>query len=431
MKKLYCLLLILVMVLVVAACRGPVDDTTPPETDPPVIDDPVETGIPEHEHVMEADPEQHVDATCTAPGLDVLFCTYPGCTETENKKLAKLEHVAVNEATCTADALCVCGKVMAEKLAHTYGEPVIVLGTCTEKGTKTSTCTVCGEVKVVRTSVQHAITTVVDATGKFAKDTCSLCGLVEKRINYETILFMDFETDDSMMDYLNSHEGFTYAQGTLEADPLVTDEATGNKYGYFKNANFFTDDKLAMLSSDTIVIEFDLKFDRFVSTNNASIFTLLPGWPNPPADSKATFAWLIKVNAERNGVRTEGELVTFPGVGRMEEAYINTGFVMEVEHWYHYTFIINWVTATAEIYVGDTGSGMYDYVATAYLDMADDDAVGRKDGVSNYKLEDVTCIAFRFCDGGSKSAFYDNFHIYTGAIPSWATAEIDSAIWPN
>lgn len=427
MKKLYCLLICLVLLVVLVACGGDPVDTTPPDTTEP----PVETGLPEHEHTFEADPAQHVDATCTAPGMDVLVCTFEGCDESKNERIPKLEHAAVNEATCNAEALCVCGKVMKDKLDHTYGEPTVTAGTCTEKGKKVYTCTACGNVKEIATSIQHTITTVVDTTGKFAKDSCSLCDYEEKRINYTTFIKMDFETEDTMQNYLNSHEGFTFAQGTLVDNPLITDEATGNKYGYFKNANFFSDDKLAMLSSDMIVIEFDLMFDRFVSTANASIFTLLPGWPNPPENSKATFAWLIKVNAQRDGTITPCELVTFPGVGRMEESYINTGFVMEVEHWYHFTFVINWVAATADIYVGDTGSGAYNYVAQAFLDMADDDAMGRKDGVSNYKLEDVTCIAFRFCDGGSKSAYYDNFHIYTGAIPSWATAEIDSAVWPN
>ena len=320
---------------------------------------------------------------------------------------------------------------MAAKLDHVYGEPTVTAGTCTEKGKKVYTCTACGNVKEIATSVQHTITTVVDTTGKFAKDSCSLCDYEEKRINYTTFIKMDFETEDTMLNYLNSHEGFNYAQGALVDEPLITDEATGNKYGYFKNANFFVDEEMKMLKNDLVIIEFDLMFDRFVSTNNASIFTILPGWPNPPADGKATYAWLIKVNADRNGVRTPGELVTYPGVGRMEESYINTGFVMEVEHWYHYTFVLNWVASTADIYVGDTGSGIYNHVAQAYLDFADDDPVGRKDGVSNYAREDVTCMAFRFCDGGSKTAYFDNFHAYSGSIPSWAIDEIKSAVWPD
>ena len=126
-------------------------------------------------------------------------------------------------------------------------------------------------------------------------------------------------------------------------------------------------------------------------------------------------------------MKTPGELVTYPGVGRMEEKYINTGFVMEVEHWYHYTFVINWTAETADIYVGDTGSGVYNYVAQAFLDLGDSD----EDGQSDITREQVQSMAFRFCDGGSKTAFFDNFHAYSGSIPSWATAEIDSAIWPN
>lgn len=430
LKGLFLTVLVLLLACcVLCACGGDPLDT--PEGTDPVDTDPVDTGVPEHECTFEVDPTQHVDATCTAAGKDVLVCTFEGCDKTKNERIPKLEHVAVNEASCTADAVCVCGKVMTEKLDHTYGEPTVTAGTCTEKGTKTYTCAACGDVKVINTSVQHTITTVVDTTGKFAKDTCSLCGFEEKRINYETLLMMDFETEDTMLNYLNSHEGFNYAEGTLVDEPLITDEATGNRYAYFKNANFFADEEMQMIKNDLVIIEFDLMFDKFVSTKNASIFTILPGWPNPPADSKATFAWLIKVNADRDGVITQGELVTFPGVGRMEESYINTGFVMETNHWYHYTFVLNWATSTADIYVGDTGSGIYNYVAQAYLDFADDDSVGRKDGKSNYTRDDVTCMAFRFCDGGSKAAFFDNFHVYTGAIPSWATDEIASAVWPK
>lgn len=420
------LTLILALILaccVLCACGGPADTSETPDA-PDTPETPADTGIPEHEHVMEPDPAQRVEPTCTETGSEVLVCTYPGCTETETKRLLKIDHKAVNEATCTTPALCVCGRVMADQLPHTYGEPVETEGTCTEKGTKTYTCTVCGDKKETKTSIKHSITTVVDTTGKFAKDTCSLCGYEEKRINYTTFIKMDFETEDTMENYLNSHDGFTFAQGTLVDQPLITDEATGNRYGYFKNANFFKDENMVLFNTELLVIEFDVMFDRFVSTSNASIFTLLPNWQNSPT----TFAWLIKVNAEREGgVKTPGELVTYPGVGRMEEKYINTGFVMEVEHWYHYTFVINWTAETADIYVGDTGSGVYNYVAQAFLDLGDSD----EDGQSDITREQVQSMAFRFCDGGSKTAFFDNFHAYSGSIPSWATAEIDSAVWPN
>ena len=356
--------------------------------------------------------------------MDVLVCTFEGCDESKNERIPKLEHAAVNEATCNAEALCVCGKVMKDKLDHTYGEPTVTAGTCTEKGKKVYTCTACGNVKEIATSVQHTITTVVDTTGKVAKDSCSLCDYEEKRINYTTFIKMDFETEDTMQNYLNSHEGFTFAQGTLVDNPLITDEATGNRYGYFKNANFLKDENMVLFNTELLVIEFDLMFDRFVSTSNASIFTLLPNWQNSPT----TFAWLIKVNAEREGgVKTPGELVTYPGVGRMEEKYINTGFVMEAEHWYHYTFVINWTALTADIYVGDTGSGVYLPVAQAFLDLGDAD----EDGKPDITRDQVQSMAFRFCDGGSKTAYFDNFHAYSGSIPSWATDEINSAVWPN
>ncbi len=127
-----------------------------------------------------------VESTCTVAGTTTISCTVCGdVLETTNLELA--DHTPGAEATCTDAQTCtVCGLELAAALGHTAGDPVIVKATCTEDGSKTVSCTVCGEVlstEVIAASghnyLQPGSTVIVPATcteDGYTTKTCQVCG---------------------------------------------------------------------------------------------------------------------------------------------------------------------------------------------------------------------------------------------------------------
>ena len=99
-------------------------------------------------------------ATCTAPK------TCSTCLTTEGDKLPHSHNPA--DADCEHDAVCpVCNRVIIPATGHSFGDPVETPATCTEDGSITGTCTVCGE----------TVTEVIPATGHdYVDGTCKNCG---------------------------------------------------------------------------------------------------------------------------------------------------------------------------------------------------------------------------------------------------------------
>ena len=139
--------------------------------------------------------------TCKDTGVKTFTCTICGNTKTETvKKTTKHQHTEIRnkkDATCkdegyTGDTYCTdCGKKISSGQAvaktnnHSYDDGKITTApTCTKKGTKTFTCTVCGNTKtetVNATGHQHTeIRNKKDATCKekgYTGDTyCTDCG---------------------------------------------------------------------------------------------------------------------------------------------------------------------------------------------------------------------------------------------------------------
>ena len=139
--------------------------------------------------------------TCKDTGVKTFTCTICGNTKTETvKKTTKHLHTEIRnkkDATCkdegyTGDTYCTdCGKkislgqTVAKTNNHSYDDGKITTApTCTKKGTKTFTCTVCGNTKtetVKATGHQHTeIRNKKDATCKekgYTGDTyCTDCG---------------------------------------------------------------------------------------------------------------------------------------------------------------------------------------------------------------------------------------------------------------
>lgn len=144
------------------------------------------------------------EATCTRKGEKTYTCSACGATKTEEIPLSEHKEVkdAAVESTCTkagkteGSHCSVCGKILKEQKEtplkdHTWDEgKITTASTCTKKGTKTFTCTVCGKTRNQEVSVvAHKFTTWKTTTAATAlasaKQThkCSICGKTETR-NY-------------------------------------------------------------------------------------------------------------------------------------------------------------------------------------------------------------------------------------------------------
>lgn len=143
MKKLLCVLLVLVMILSLCACGDAQDEknpaggettseqdqnettapveTTTPETTAPATTVPATTEPTVHEHNYTGKVTK--EATCSEKGVKTFTCA---CGDSYTKDIKKLSH-KYSEATCTAAKTCsVCGKTDGKPAAHTY-----VGGKCT------------------------------------------------------------------------------------------------------------------------------------------------------------------------------------------------------------------------------------------------------------------------------------------------------------
>ena len=422
--KLLCVIsLLLLAALLFAACGAdlPIDETTPAETEPETTEPaPYD---PNHEHVYVEDTAARIAPTCLKTGKATYHCQVVGCEETKTERLERIDHAPEAPATCIKAAKCAtCSKILEEKTAHTYGEPEILAATCTEDGSRTEVCTVCGEVKVttlLKEDAHHF--TETNANGLISK-VCEVCGYVTKTVEHTTLLKYDFETDLEMREYLSSVEGFTYKQGELAAKAIWLEEGTENHFGRFIRGTFVVDENLALVKNDRCIVEYDVKLDDFTRRANMSLFTILPGWVPDEEGGSTDVSWLyyMKLNSEStDGLKnvTAGEFVTYKdSLG----ALLNTGVVLEAGKWYHVTIDMNWAVGVTNIYLGERGSGKNMYIATAPLELADsyNRTVDPPDGIPCQTREEILTNAIRFSDNMATTDF-DNIHIYTAQRPLW------------
>jgi len=128
------------------------------------------------------------EPTCGEDGYVKELCTVCGKTVGNTTVLpATGAHSPKNEATCVEDQICgVCGCVIVKALGHKSSTPVTEPATCTEDGSKTVKCSVCGYVissEVIKAPghnyLQPGSTVIVPPTcteGGYTRKTCQVCG---------------------------------------------------------------------------------------------------------------------------------------------------------------------------------------------------------------------------------------------------------------
>ena len=150
------------------------------------------------------DGEITTEPTCIKEGVKTFTCTICGDTKTETISKAADKHLHneirdKKDATCkdegyTGDTYCTdCGKKISSGQAvaktnnHSYDDGKITTApTCTKKGTKTFTCTVCGNTKTETVKAtghsfgEYKVVKKPTATKDGLKSrTCTVCGKVE------------------------------------------------------------------------------------------------------------------------------------------------------------------------------------------------------------------------------------------------------------
>ena len=148
LKKLILLALVLALtVCMVVACGGPAE-TDGPETDTPETDAPETDALQCNGEDIHAVVVEEKAATCQERGYKIESCSICGEIISESA-FPKAACTPIAEATCTADSVCsVCGDVIEKAPGHTFGDAVVVEATCLAEGSKTQTCSVCGEAVV-------------------------------------------------------------------------------------------------------------------------------------------------------------------------------------------------------------------------------------------------------------------------------------------
>ena len=155
-------------------------------------------------------------ATCTEEGEKTFTCSICGNTKTEKVSTTDHQHMEIRnqknptckEAGYSGDTYCAdcgvkisSGKTIAKTKNHNWDGGVITTEpTCTERGEKTFTCTICGNTntkKVNATGHSYGAYKVVkEPTNKrkgLKSKTCSVCG----KIVYEAIPKTNFSPTDS------------------------------------------------------------------------------------------------------------------------------------------------------------------------------------------------------------------------------------------
>ena len=181
--------------------------------------------------------------TCSAEGLNTQTCTV--CGDVKEIPVDKLPHTPGAGATCSSAQTCtVCGEELAAKLDHVAGDPVTDPATCTEDGSKTVSCTLCGE--VISTEVlkapghnylQPGSTVIVPPTcteGGYTQKTCQVCG------------------DVAIMDKTDP-DGHEWGDPVVVTEPTCTEKGAATKTCEF--CGEVEDITIDELGHNTVVIE--------------------------------------------------------------------------------------------------------------------------------------------------------------------------------
>jgi hypothetical protein len=213
----------------------------------------------EHIHSEVTERRNVIEATCTSEGSydEVTYCAL--CDEelkTETVTLEKIDHEAADDrdgvetATCaqrgyTGDIICkYCGTVLEEgmvttKLSHTYDDGVETISpTCTDEGTMTYTCTVCGDTKtetIAALGQEHSYTKTVVAPTYTAEGytlyECIYCGDSYKSDVTEKLNYLKGDVDgNGKVDLKDVTLLFQFVNGQIDAlDNAPAAEVTGDE----------------------------------------------------------------------------------------------------------------------------------------------------------------------------------------------------------
>lgn len=155
--------------------------------------------IPKTDHIFTS--KITLEPTCAAEGVNTLTCAR--CGETKTEPIPKTEHTYSEEWTIDKQPTCseagskshhctVCGEkgdiTAIPKTEHTFTEKVTKEATCASAGVITKTCTVCGETETEGIPAkehsfgEYKVTkeATEDKDGEEAR-TCAVCGKTETR----------------------------------------------------------------------------------------------------------------------------------------------------------------------------------------------------------------------------------------------------------
>ena len=363
MKKLWLLLTLFVLILALVACGGEIDTETPdavgPENDPASQDSELDSetdpaGETEHVHDLEVDEKA---ATCAERGYRVETCKTCGEIVVETA-YPKQQCISSGDATCDVDSVCtMCGRVLEAAKGHVFGEVQIVEASCSAPGSKSGSCTVCGEtvseeIPVTHDYVMESFKLAADGT---MKGTCKNCGEVD--VNEEVRVALDFNNDVET----------ELAAGAYGSHLRLVDSTKSSVYKK-KNAVIGTnEDRTVLAPTGAVSIDFDaellsdaryyvISFDYCITTvpepanpsdpERATVIALLPGFQNGAQASAAAFQW-------GNFTKyTFGTGWIYSQFGKTAD--LNSGAKMYAPNegeWYTLTYIVDNVEGVAYAYV--------------------------------------------------------------------------------
>ncbi len=138
-----------------------------------------------HNHGESDDGTIKVSPTCTQNGVISYRCTVCGTEYEQEIEVTGHnygEYVVTKDPTETEhgkqEKVCVCGDKQIED-AHYWVDGETVEATCSSKGMKTQSCTVCGETQTLEIeTTQHS----------FVDNVCTACGINKEEVRYNLIV---------------------------------------------------------------------------------------------------------------------------------------------------------------------------------------------------------------------------------------------------
>ena len=415
MKKLLVILMILSITVTLIACGGEVE-TQAPETDLPETEpvgtnapetDPTETDpIGETEHVHDLLIEDKV-ATCSERGYHIETCKTCGEVVAETA-YPKLSCVANGDATCDTDSVCtMCGSVLEAAFGHSFSDLQVVEASCTAPGSKSGTCTTCGETVSEEIPVTHDydMNTFTIADDGTIKASCKNCGEVTVSEEIRVVLNFEKEVEAEL------------SESAYGANLRLVDSKVSSVY---KKANAFittNEDRTVLAPKGAISIDFDpellsdaryymVSFDYYLSTDptpedpanptRATVFAFVPGFQNGAKASTIAQQWgnFTKFTYGKGWVYSQfGSISDINGGAKVYQP--------KAGEWYRLAYIVDNVNGVAYAYVNGA------FVASPTVPAG----VFSVTAETAEKYEGYFTMLFGDAEIGKYGAQFDNFEI--------------------